>query len=184
MKETTNYKLKMPEVSDPLSITPLNENAQMIDAVLYALGGSALRMVSGKYTGSGSMSAVIETPGIRPVALFMRLAETAVGKSGHYKKSDVVIAKQTVDPGFAMWCGNDLEAVYWERDGEMYDSASGATVPAYRAQNTQIMFTSQMGRLFWKMNATPTADIDHSFLVNNKRDVGYEWLVLGVEEVN
>lgn len=184
MKETTNYKLKMPEVSDPLSIVPLNQNAQAIDTALRAMAsamGGKVVMACGSYTGDGAMSRTIVTAGIKPVALIMYATKYDTLTSGVSKDEVRLRLLQDEKCGFSAWCGADMDAWYWYRD-DWHNPVTGETTERYYPEKTKIVFTPAMGSLTWKMETEPTADIDHSSLVNNESGVIYEWIAFGTGE--
>ena len=127
MTKTTNYKLNMPEVGDALSIAPLNENTQKIDALLRGM----TKKVCGSYTGDGKMSVTIATPGMKPQAVVMR----------GYRYTEPVAAAMDIElatlreaqfgGGFILWIGQDITRNYWIKNGKLWDSYDQEEKNAY-----------------------------------------------------
>lgn len=146
MKTTAKYGFKLLETSDLMSITPLNENAQLIENELIkaakdltdsataqsnALSDSEkglknkieLRamMATGSYVGNGTGSVEISTPGFKPAMLMMfcEREEYEPASSGNKVTADSV-KFDTSDfdcSGFTMWNGADINTAYWFADG-------------------------------------------------------------------
>ncbi|MBR3704480.1 MAG: hypothetical protein IKM11_03210 [Oscillospiraceae bacterium] len=178
MTKTTNYKLNMPEAGDALSIAPLNENTQKIDALLHGM----TKMACGSYTGSGSMSVTIATPGMKPQALLVRSCRGSEIAAQPIKLSEVLLSEvsQTAS-GFLMWIGQDIDINYWVTDGTIWDEEKQDYEDACYEKKGTVVFTSASGSLSWTLSANPapTSKIDHSGLVNNGKDLTYEWIAFG-----
>lgn len=178
MTKTTNYKLNMPEAGDALSIAPLNENTQKIDALLNGM----TKMACGSYEGSGSMSVTIATPGMKPHALIVRSHRRSDPAVQPVALSEVSLEEVShTGSGFIMWTGQDIEKNYWIKDGQIRDEATQKDVDAYREKKGAVVFTGASGSLSWTLgaNPAPTQDIDHSALVNNRKGHTYEWIAFG-----
>ena len=186
MKQTTNYKLYMPEMSDALSPTPLNENAQLIDTALKELNDgvvSRLKIVYGSYAGNGNLNVSIPTPGIKPQALLMRSRRKySAPFPSDYPRSDAdLFDDDFTATGFVMWVGQDIQKTYWVKGDDVYDRDLEVYVPGYKGTAGYILFTSENGKISWKLSGTPTANIDHSCLVNNESGYEYDWIAFGTE---
>ena len=179
MKQTTNYKLNMPEMSDGLSVVPLNENTQKIDTLLHSL----TRMTSGSYTGTGSMSVTIETPGMRPAALLVRSREDISTTLRRYRKDEIFFGEvRFFSSGFVMWSGSSIKKPYWLKSDPIYDAVVEEWVDGYEQKIGEIAFTPAAGSLSWQLTAPYAEDVDHSSIINNKTGTIYEWIALGTAE--
>ena len=180
MKQTTQYKLNMPELSDGLSVAALNENTQKIDDLMHGL----VKMVSGSYTGNGSMRVTIETPGMRPAALLMRARKKLTPVLGVHSRGDIYFSDTALESsGFVMWNGDNVATMCWRADGEVYDPVTEMLEIGYREYIDEIVFTPTEGSLSWALSTVPASDLDHSGLINNKNGIVYEWIALGSAEV-
>ena len=153
MKTTENYGLKLPELSDPASITPLNENAQVIDA---ALAGRVM-MACGSYRGNNSLTVTIETPGFTPQVVLMRTQGDWCDGGVNYYQS------MAVRNGWCLWMGEE-----------------SMTLPESEYPSTafdEIVFTAREGALSWSMDSTGTYAKN---AVNNNSGHTYQWVALGV----
>lgn len=169
MKQTENFGLKQIESSDLLSATPLNENAALIDTVLQAQKNEILgrvMMACGSYTGDGTKSAAIQTPGFKPIAVLMKpkLREHGYTISTDLAGSTHVTARTdqlAVDAGWCLWIGGNL-----------------------RTNFGLITFDAQVGSLSWYM--TVGDEVDYAYYVpdvmNNGESTCYEWIAFGVAE--
>mgnify|MGYP003293318994 CR=1 FL=1 len=179
MKQTSKYKLNMPELSDGLSVAALNENMQKVDALLCGLS----KMASGSYTGTGSMSVTIETPEMRPAALLVRACAQLTPTMTLKKKEDIIFNDVKLESsGFVLWNGNNIAKKCWRKEGEVYDPVTEEVVSGYREYLGEIVFTPTDGSLSWTLNKTPASEVDHSGLINNKSGIVYEWIALGSAE--
>lgn len=179
MKQTTQYKLNMPELSDGLSVAALNENAQKLDDLLHGL----VKMASGSYTGNGSMSVTIETPGVRPAALLVRSSAQLTPVAQLKRKRDIVFGDDDLkSSGFVMWGGANIATKCWRKEGELYDPVTEVLESGYREYIDEIVFTPEAGRLSWALSTVPAVEVDHSGLINNKNGIVYEWIALGSAE--
>lgn len=179
MKQTENYGLKLVELQDTLSPAPLNENAQMLDAVLHSLATAAdghLKIATGSYTGNGAMSVSIETPGLKPRAMLVRKRNT-IGCTGHYTLPGWGITTHTdtleMTGGWLLWLGWDIPVTFsyvteYDDDGEATD---GVNV------NTAVRFTATLGGLQWSVTEDEASSMPA--LVNNANLRTYDWIVLG-----
>lgn len=175
MKKTGTYELNLMESSDLMSAKPLNENAEKIDAALKAQAETAagkLMMAAGRYTGSGTRSVTIQTPGFRPKALMLRRAV-----NGWDGAEDAY-----------WWLGSDVPATYnitaasdTPPDGYEPGEQFTATI------RTTISFTADSGSLTWLIPDIPqeyydvTSDGGPAALMNS-RGVTYEWIALGTAQ--
>ena len=179
MKQTTNYKLNMPDVSDGLSVVPLNENTQKLDNLIRGLA----KMASGSYTGTGSMKVTIETPGMRPAALLVRACAKLSPNMALKKREDILFYDVELgSSGFVMWNGNNIAKNCWRKEGTVYDPITEETVSGYREYLNEIVFTPADGSLSWTFGTMPVTEVDHSGLINNKSGTTYEWIALGTAE--
>lgn len=185
MKETTNFKLKMPELSDTVSAAPLNENAQIIDAALHTVtSGMAGRLMiaAGSYTGDGTMSVSIETPGMKAVAMLVRKKRTLGNRALLAGSTPVTysIKKYTdmmeTEGGWLLWMGTDIPISYCHI--KQYDDLG--LIADAETKTTHVAFTAQMGSLSW--SAPIESPEDMSELVNNTAGIVYEWVALGNTE--
>ena len=125
MKQTDNFKLNLPELSDKISPTAFNENTVRIDEML----AEGVRMACGTYTGTGAATCSISTPGFTPMAVLMTCS---------YSFSE----------GWHLWVGNDIPSKYYE-EIELPDGSTGQA-----ARDTTLQFTPVQGGLSWKLATT------------------------------
>ena len=181
MKQTEKYGLNLLEMKDTLSPVPLNENAQMLDAALHSLAAAAdghLKIASGSYTGDGTMSVAIETPGLKPKAMLVR-RRPSIGSRGHYTFTEPAWAMTTytdkleVEGGWLLWFGWDIPITYCRvtRYDENGYAAYGENV------ETAVRFAPTLGGLQWSV--TEETAVGMPELVNNKNTWTYDWIVLG-----
>ena len=175
MKKTGTYELNLMESSDLMSARPLNENAEKIDAALKAQAETAagkLMMATGSYTGSGTRSVTIQTPGFRPKALMLRRAA-----NGWYGAEDAY-----------WWLGSDVPTTY--NITAASDTPPGTYEPGDQFNatiRTTISFTADSGSLAWSIPDLPqeyydvTSDGGPAALMNSKA-TSYEWIALGTAE--
>ena len=182
MKQTENYELNLLEIKDTLSPVPLNENAQMIDAALKTLTTATaerLKIASGSYTGNGAMSVTIQTPGLKPRAMLVRM-RTPIGYKGQYayEQPGWVISRYIdrleVSGGWLLWFGWDIPVTY----SYVTEYENGKATDGKNA-NTAVRFESTFGRLQWSVADANASELPE--LVNNVSDVTYDWIVLGTE---
>ncbi len=74
MQQTETYKLNKPEMSDLMSLAPLNENMDKVEGALTALTARTvtlenLRIMVGRYVGGGNNTGTLINLGARPVAV-------------------------------------------------------------------------------------------------------------------
>lgn len=190
MKETTNFKLKMPEVSDGLSAAPLNENAQMIDTALHALASSVpgkVMMAFGSYTGDGTRTRMIATPGFTPQVVLMRRVDTALvgavvteGENGT-ASSNAITGAISVEYGWCVWMGEGtMNAQY-----SVWGSWDGVSMR--KAVNSLIGFSAENGSLTWTMpeypsNFTSVREDNGPMAMNNLSGKVYQWIALGTAQ--
>lgn len=179
MKQTERYGLNLLEMKDTLSPVPLNENAQAIETVLHNLSTAAdghLKIATGSYTGDGTMSVAIETPGLKPRAMLVRERNT-IGYVGHYTLPGWGITTHTdkleAEGGWLLWLGWDIPVTYsyvteYDEDGKATD---GENV------NTAVRFVSTLGGLQWSVTEATASHLPA--LVNNVNTRTYDWIVLG-----
>ena len=179
MKQTENHGLKLVEMSDTLSPTPLNENAQAIEAILHDLStavGGHLKIATGSYTGDGTMSVAIETPGLKPKAMLVRERKT-IGYKGHYYFPGWGITTYTdkleAEGGWLLWLGWDIPVTY------SYVTEYAEDDKAIDGENvdTTVRFTAALGGLQWSV--TEESAKSQPALVNNVDTKTYDWIVLG-----
>lgn len=177
MRQTENYGLNILELSDPLSVKPLNENAETIDAAMHtmatALPGKAM-MACGSYSGDGTRSVTINTPGFRPQAVLMRQ------NTGDVRGSLGTAQAMTVSGGWCLWIGTDMQASYGVSayvNGELrYDTIS-----------KPITFVVNDGSLSWSVPVLPdkynnVREDEGPNVVNNTAGTVYEWIAFGTAE--
>lgn len=176
MKQTENYGLNLLELSDPLSLKPLNENAEKIDAALKAqaeVAAGKLMMATGCYTGNGTRSVTIQTSGFTPRALMLRKSLTA--KWGNYNDTH-------------WWLGSDISITYGitatsdtppgtYEPGEQFDAKISAA----------ISFVADSGSLTWSIPDLPQEYYDVTSdsgpgAMSNSKDTSYEWIAFGTAE--
>ena len=182
MKQTENFGLKQLESSDLLSAAPLNENAALIDAALQAhqtaISGR-LKAVGGRYTGDGTMSVTIETPGIRPQILLMYPIGTRVGavqKIPYPTQSECSFNSASMNGQISWyaWRGEDVSLSYYALSSGSGDDAT------YKTSETRVAFTPVSGSISWNLAAE--VPFDQPVLVNNASGEIYEWIAFGVAE--
>ena len=169
MKQTENFGFKQIESSDLLSATPLNENAALIDAVLQAQKNEILgrvMMACGSYTGDGTKSAAIQTPGFKPIVVLMK---EKLGEHGYKISTDLAGATHVtartdqlaVDAGWCLWIGGNL-----------------------RTNFGLITFEAQVGSLSWHMTVGDGVAYSNYVpdVMNNATYSTYEWIAFGVAE--
>ena len=179
MKQTENYGLNLLEMKDTLSPVPLNENAQMLDVALHSLAteaGGHLKIATGSYTGDGTMSVAIETPGLKPRAMLVR-RRTAIGSSGYYTYPGWFINEYTdkleAERGWLLWLGWDIPVTYsyvtkYDENGNVLN---GTNV------ETAVRFAATHGGLRWSV--TEDTAVGMPELVNNVNMWTYDWIVFG-----
>lgn len=158
MKQTDNFKLNLPELSDKISPSAFNENTVRIDEML----AKGVRMACGTYTGTGAATCSISTPGFTPMAVLMTKRKDA----GSYTDNDA-----SIHAGWVMWVGEDLPSKYYEE----VQSPDGSTVQV--ARDTTLQFTPSSGSLLWKL---ATAGLDPAAAVNNVSGTVYQWIAFGL----
>ena len=99
MRQTEKFGLNLPDLTDGVSLAPINENTEKIAALL----GANTRLCSGTYDGDGSSSKRIETPGMTPVAVLMNGRKKAGGENN-------APVDLSVPGGWVLWVGEDLPA--------------------------------------------------------------------------
>lgn len=189
MKETTNFKLKMPEVGDPVAVAPFNENAQIIDA---ALKGKIM-MESGSYTGDGTLTRTISTPGFKPQVVLMRTPGSHIGESIDGGVNNNLVSGTHIDciqvnGGWCLWTGESTLPgkyllVFRDTIDQMSDKV-GYTVEC------AVTFEAKLGSLTWSIPPGPdkhpgypdyyAEDKDNSGIVNNTKGQKYQWIAFGV----
>ena len=181
MKQTEKYGLNLLEMKDAISPAPLNENAQVIETLLHNLSVAAegqLKIASGSYTGTGTMSVSIETPGVKPRAMLVR-RQPLIGCGGHHTYQDpawvvpIYTDKLEMEGGWLLWLGWDIPVTYsyvtkYNEDGEPTD---GENV------DTTVRFDATLGGLQWSV--TEDTAVGLPALVNNVMAKKYDWIVIG-----
>ena len=176
MRETENYGLHLMESGDLLSAKPLNENAEKVDSALSAAAattaGKAM-IATGRYTGTGTRSVTIETPGFTPRIVMMRSADGPVSSS---------TSGMLVKNGWALWIGADIPARY----GIGLRNEEGYT-DTYETIDTTVQFTPSAGSLTWEIPMYPDSytnvGVDYGpVVVNNGNGQIYEWIAMGMSE--
>ena len=188
MKKTEILGLNLMEAADVLSVKPLNENTAAIDSVLGAIVGktsSVVRMATGRYTGNGSRSVTIQTPGFAPKFVVMRSKQRhgyTLDKALPTADELVMMQGPTVNGGWALWMGSDMTGDYYETNTtERYDPDVGGSVTVitgYTEKSADVAFTAAEGSLKWPMADTAAP----ARLVNNASGVTYEWVAFGTVE--
>ena len=185
MRQTEHYGLTILELSDPLSVKPLNENAETIDVAMHtmatALPGKAM-MACGSYTGDGTRSVTINTPGFRPKAVLMRK------NTGVVRGNLGTDQAMTVIGGWCLWIGANMQASYGVY--ARADEVSGDSGVGDLRQNTiskTITFTAGNESLSWSVPALPSKYYDvredeGPNVVNNTAGTVYEWIAFGTAE--
>lgn len=167
MKKTGAYRLNLMESLDVLSAKPLNENAEKIENALAAqesaLSGK-LMMAAGCYTGTGTRSVTVPTPGFTPRAMLLR---------------------RTSGSELQWWIGSDIPG--------KYNITARSDVPSYGYEpgeqfddtiSTTISFQAATGSLNWSIPEISekyydvTSDGGPAVMWNGKNTV-YEWIAFG-----
>lgn len=176
MRQTENFGLSLIETADMLSLKPMNENTEKIDAALAAQSekiAGKLMMATGSYTGSGTRSVTIQTSGFTPRALIIRKARN----SGWINQQDQ-----------SWWLGANVhiaynlvassnEPPYGYEPGEQFETM----IPA------DIAFVAERGQLAWSIPDVPPEYYDVTTdggpgAINNAKGAAYEWIAFGVDE--
>lgn len=185
MNKTKNFGLNLIEASDPMSLKPLNENAEKIDAALLAqqtVIAGKLMMAKGVYTGDGNRVVTIQTPGFKPHAVIVRSKGDVI--TGDYAIENRIAVKG----GWCIWLGADLPASYsvYARADEV---SNGVESGELRRDNlsADISFAASAGSLSWSIPKLPPKYYDvrsdeGSNVVNNREGDGYEWIAFGTAE--
>ena len=177
MRFTEKFGLNLPEVTDPVSIAHINDNTEMIAALL----GKNIRMACGTYLGDDGATNRIDTPGMKPVAVLMNSAKTVgsmqlgVGENIHSVPSDI-----SVPSGWLLWVGSDLPAKYYKKQTD-YDPGTGLPTGGYyyKEYNTMLNFTPGSGYLEWSLETLGDKD---AYAANNASGVTYQWIAFGEAE--
>lgn len=188
MKQTENYSLNLLELSDPLSLKPLNENAQTVDTVLEehasAIQGRVM-MACGSYTGNGTRTVSIRTPGFKPQIVLMKTAQK-VGFSmwkdttgaNHFEE---ILSSIGVSAGWCLWLGSDVSASY-----RIYAIPRDESEPTSALVDTTIQFVADRGELTWSIGEITDYDNvttdEGPTVMNNASGVVYEWIAFGTAE--
>lgn len=176
MRFTEKFGLNLPEVTDPVSIAPINDNTEMIAALL----GKNIRMACGTYLGDDGASKRIETPGMKPVAVLMNSAGAVGGMETRIDGSLFPLANNlSVPSGWLLWVGADLPAKYYEKKQTAYDPDAGLPTYSYVEYNTMLNFTPGSGYLEWSLETSGDKD---AYAVNNASGVTYQWIAFGEAE--
>lgn len=176
MRQTEHFGLSLIETADMLSLKPLNENTEKIDAALAAQAeaiAGKLMMATGSYTGTGTRSVTIQTPGFTPKALIVRKARA----SNWINQQDQ-----------SLWLGADVRITYKlvassnePPSGYQPDEQFETMIPA------DIAFVAEHGQLAWSIPDVPQAYYDVTTdegpaAINNAKGAAYEWIAFGVAE--
>lgn len=181
MRETENYGLHLMESGDLMSARPLNENAEKVDfalsAAAAATAGKAM-IATGRYTGTGTRSVTIETPGFTPRIVMMRSADEPISSSA---STGGVQNGVTVKNGWALWTGTDIPARY------SIGLLNGGYIDRYEAIDTTVQFTPSAGSLAWEIPMYPDSytNVGSDYgprVVNNGSGQIYEWIAIGMAE--
>lgn len=177
MKFTEKFGLNLPEVTDPVSIARLNDNTEMIAALL----GKNIRMVCGTYLGNDGAINRIDTPGMKPVAVLMNSAKTVGGMETRIDDSLFSVANNlSVPSGWLLWVGADLPAKYYKKQTEVNPDTGLPTGGYYYAgYDTVLAFTPGSGYLEWALETPGDKD---AYAVNNASGVTYQWIAFGEAE--
>ena len=180
MKQTKNFLLNLMEAADALSVKPINENTEKIEAALLAQQAGGVMMAVGSYMGDGKMSVSIETPGMKPKILFVREQPTSLGCSGWYPSGKgFTIGDNTdtleMDGGWLLWLGQDIPVEYGYVTG--YDDEGNAVG---KNANTFVRFVSNIGGLSWSVSDANAKNL--SRLVNNRNSQKYDWVAIGTAQ--
>ena len=176
MRQTENFGLSLIETADMLSPKPLNENTEKIDAALAAQAeaiAGKLMMATGSYTGSGTRSVTIQTPGFTPKALIVR------------KARDINWINQQDQ---SLWLGANVHIAY--------NLVASSNEPPYGYEPDEqfetmiaadIAFVAAPGQLAWSIPDVPQEYYDVTTdggpaAINNAKGAVYEWIAFGVAE--
>ena len=182
MKKTANLGLNLPELSDPLSLRPLNENAETLDAAIGAMAGQingCVVMASGSYTGNGADAVAIQTPGMQAQIVLMRKMAAIGGsdRSGGVLEQEFNFEGGAISStGWVLWRGADIAVRYYDVSDAGGDTDGDEDV-RYGTKETNVQFIPAPGSLSWKLAAVP--ETDHSALINNESGTVYEWVAFG-----
>lgn len=190
MRETENFKLKLPEGADRFSLADMNSNTELLDTLLHAqkenherVAASRVMMASGSYTGNGTMSKSISTPGFRPsVVLFF-----------HYRKNvhnNTANAGEHGDMGygFSAWCGEAARNACYYGTYTYYNPEYGGNESMSVYRTTEVKFVVSDGGLSWSAaipnfgyyDGTAVASpAGNSPIVNNSTTYTYQWVAFG-----
>ena len=189
MKQTEKYGLNLLESSDPLSVKPINDNTETIEQALSEVSNtvSARTLIAcGRYTGTGTRSVAIQTPGFKPRVVLMRTVPAKVGSyqwgdttgAQHFEK---IMSSIGVEAGWCIWTGYDMPASY-----EIQATPRDGDEPTRALVDTTIQFTSGTGQLTWRIGNIVDYDRvtydDGPTSINNKNGEIYEWIAFGVAE--
>ena len=175
MKYTEYYGLNLMEAADILSARPLNENADKIDAALKDLANTVsgkLMMAAGRYTGSGTRTVTIQTPGFTPQIVLM------------HRRASMITSRTTdrmeVEGGWCLWLGEDMPASY---EVNIYPTAGEGYTQT--EVDTTICFSAVQGSLTWSIDPLPESYSgmvieQGAHVVNNASGAVYEWIAFGV----
>lgn len=193
MKKTKNFELNLMESADLLSLTPLNQNVEILDEALKKQSDSLadklkdqsdeqdtkilsrVMMAYGRYEGNGDISAAIKTPGFKPEVVLMRARTAPTPRTG--QSTSTVLPGESFGGGWVLWNGVDLTAIYLKSAGTTDDFG----LPYYSQGKCTIDFTAKNGELSWQLTgATDRAkEVDHGEVINNKNGQTYFWVAFG-----
>lgn len=182
MKYTGKLGLSLFEKTDRVSYKPINENTEKISGELDAFGaafvsevGARVMMASGKYTGTGGISASITTPGFTPKVMLIKQRSGSIGTS-NLSTQDIFASSG----GWVMWIGENIPGAGHAKqiypDGSQRDSYMQYTV----------VFTPQKGGLSWQLTWTHDSTKEYTVppsLANNSQLQVYEWVAFGTADV-
>ena len=178
MRQTVNLGLNLMDAADPLSAKPLNENAEIIDAVIKGLQDAAtgrFRMASGSYVGNGTRSVTLDTPGFRPQAILVSVRETVNGSAGSTQKTTIA-----VQGGWCLWVAKKQPPT--NHHPTPTKQTKHNTTKTIRAE---VAFSFGENKTTWSIPALPANYFDIALddgpnVVNNRQGVTYDWVALGV----
>lgn len=170
MRQTENFGLNLIDASDMLSLKPLNENMEKVDAVLRAQQTSTagkLMMATGTYSGDGGRSVTIQTPGIRPKTLIVSQIQGNTWKALS---------------AACMWNGSEVNIAY--QIGAVKDGGSSSAVYTIK---TEISFAAEYEKLTWSIPDIPDNYTNVSYdegpdAINNVGNLKYAWIAFGTAE--
>ena len=176
MKQTEHYGFLLMESEDLMSAKPLNENAEAMDEVLQEQRSkilSRLMMATGKYTGNGSRTVTINTPGFKPKVLMLREINTGTWVNHN---------------NVCWWLGENISVTYKVYARVDEDSSYGAAGELREEKvAASIAFTAQMDSLSWSIPPLPEKYYDvgrdegpEGMSNQTKRE--YEWIAFGTAE--